>query len=288
MMRFTILGCGSSGGVPRLGNDWGDCDPENPKNMRLRCALLVERIEPQGTTRTLIDAGPDFRQQMLAAKVQMLDALVLTHEHADHIHGIDDMRQFINLKTQREMELRMQDPSFVMSRELYLEMVENARIPCYAGMSCHASLLDRFDYLFERSSNSFYPPILRLHEITKSFETSGAGGAIEFTPFSVPHGAINAYGFRIGNLAYLPDVFDLTDQARQKMQNLDILILDCLQFREHGTHANYDKAMAWIKELTPQKAILTNLHTPMDYDKLNAMTPPHISPAYDGLTLTLP
>ncbi len=287
MMRFTILGCGSSGGVPRLGNDWGDCDQQNPKNTRLRCALLVEKQGEAGTTRVLIDAGPDFRQQMLRAQVEMLDALVLTHEHADHIHGIDDMRQFVNIKTIQDIEIRAQDPSFEMSRELYHEMVEASRIDCFAGMTCYDAMIERFDYLFEKAEGSLYPPIMRLHKIDGRFSIAGAGGMIEFIPFAVPHGSIDAYGFSIGDLVYLPDVHDLTDEARGVMQNAKILILDCLQFREHGTHANYDKAMAWIEELKPERAILTNLHTPMDYDKLEAMTPEHVTPAYDGMIVTL-
>ncbi len=288
MMRFTILGCGSSGGVPRLGNDWGDCDPKNPKNRRLRCALLVEREGKAGTTRVLIDAGPDFRQQMLNADVPMLDALVLTHEHADHIHGIDDMRQFVNIKTIEEIEIRAQDPSFEMSRALYHEMVEASRLPCYAGMTCYQSLKERFGYLFEKAEGSLYPPIMYLHEITGKFSVDGLGGEIELMPFAVPHGSIMAYGFRMDELVYLPDVFELNDAARAVMNNAEILILDCLQFREHGTHANFDKAMRWIDELAPKRAVLTNLHTPMDYDKLEAMTPENVTPAFDGMVLHLP
>ncbi len=287
MMRFTILGCGSSGGVPRLGHDWGDCDPSNIKNQRSRCALLVEKIGKAGSTLTLIDAGPDFRQQMLNADVKMLDALVLTHEHADHIHGIDDMRQFVNRKTVEEIEIRSQDPSFVMSREIYHDMVKQSRLPCFAGLSCYDAMMSRFGYLFEQTPGSLYPPIMHLHKIDGAFFVEGRGGEIEFIPFAVPHGSIDAFGFRIGDLVYLPDVFDLNDQAFERMQNLEYLIIDCLQFREHGTHANFDKTMGWIDELKPKKAILTNLHTVMDYQKLDAMTPKNVTPAFDGMVLEI-
>lgn len=287
MIRFTILGCGSSGGVPRLGGDWGDCDPQNPKNNRQRCAALVEKISPTGITKILIDAGPDFRNQMLQSQTDMVDALVLTHEHADHIHGIDDMRQFVNLKTAAEIDIRMQDPSFEMSREKYHEMVEASRLPAFAGLTCFDALMARFGYLFEKEEGSLYPPIMQLHRIDGPFEITGDGGSITFEPFAVPHGSIEAYGFRIDDLVYLPDVFELTDEARALMQDLEILILDCLQFRPHGTHANYEKAMLWIEDLRPKRAILTNLHTPMDYEKLNALTPANVEPAFDGLVVEL-
>lgn len=285
-LRATILGCGSSGGVPRLGGDWGACDPTNPKNRRQRCALLIERVTDTGTTRICVDAGPDFRAQMLMAKVPMLDALVISHEHADHIHGIDDMRQFVNLKTAAEIAIRTQDPNFEVTREIYQQMVDRARIDCYAGLNAHGELASRFGYLFERPPGSGYPPIMHLHEITGRFAIGGAGGAVEFHPFAVPHGDIMAYGFKIGDLVYLPDVFDLTDEARDLIRNVGHLIIDCLQFRPHSTHANYDKTMGWIRELAPKHAILTNLHTPLDYAALDAMTPDHVEPAYDGMVIS--
>lgn len=292
MMRATILGCGSSGGVPRFGPDggnWGDCDPQNPKNRRRRCALLIEKFGPgEGkTTRICIDAGPDFRSQMLDAQVPMLDALIISHEHADHIHGIDDMRQFVNLKVDDEITRLGGRENIELTRALYLELVEAARIDCYAGLSAHGELASRFDYLFNTQPGHHYPPIMHLHHIGGEFQIEGAGGVISLIPFAVPHGGMDALGFRIGGLVYLPDVFDLTDEARGMIAGADHLIIDCLQYRPHGTHTHFEKTMRWIDELSPKRAVLTNLHNSMDYEKLMRATPDHVEPAFDHMMITL-
>ncbi|MGI9394068.1 MAG: MBL fold metallo-hydrolase, partial [Boseongicola sp.] len=173
---FTILGCGSSGGVPRLGDLWGACDPTNPKNRRRRCSLLVERVNSEGTTRVLIDTSPDMRQQLLDAGVGTLDAVIFTHGHADHVHGIDDLRMI------------------VFNRK--------ARLPVWADGPTQERFLAGFGYAFTQPTGSPYPPILILHTIDGPVSVSGAGGTIEFLPFNVDHGAIDSLGFRVKNTAY--------------------------------------------------------------------------------------
>lgn len=202
-MRFTILGSGSSGGVPRIGGHWGDCDPKNPKNRRRRCSMLVERDGPDGTTSVLIDTTPDMRSQLLDAEVSRLDAVVYTHSHADHLHGIDDLRM------------------------VYFNMRQ--RIPVYADGATQNDLLNRFGYAFAQPDNSPYPPILDLQTIGGPFTISGPGGGITFRPFEVSHGSIDSLGFRIGGLAYLPDVSTIPDSALPELEGLDVWILDGLR-----------------------------------------------------------
>ncbi len=257
---FRILGCGSSGGVPRLGGHWGDCDPENPRNRRLRCSMLVTQTAAEGTTRVLIDTSPDLRAQLLAAEVGGLDAVIYTHAHADHVHGIDDLRMIVYNR--------------------------RARLPVYADGPTQDALLSRFGYAFVQPEGSSYPPILDLHAIRGPFEISGAGGAIPFTPFEVAHGSIDSLGFRIGALAYLPDVSDMTDEAWQAVEGLDCWVLDALRRQPHPTHANLETALAWIDRATPNRAVLTNMHIDLDYQTVADETPPHVTPAYDGMTIT--
>ncbi|OOY15502.1 MBL fold metallo-hydrolase [Thioclava sp. DLFJ4-1] len=260
-MRFTILGCGSSGGVPRLGNNWGECDPANPKNHRLRCSMLVERVSQSGTTRVLIDTTPDMRQQLLTAGVGELDAVVYTHSHADHVHGLDDLRQIVfNMRT---------------------------RLPVWADADTEAALLDRFAYAFVQPSDSNYKPICELKSIHRErpFQITGAGGSIEFQPFRVEHGNIDALGFRIGGLAYLPDVSDIPDEAWAYLEGLDCWVLDALRRTPHPTHAHLARALEWIERAQPASAVLTNMHIDLDHDTVAEETPDHIRPAHDGMVL---
>ena len=262
-LRFTILGCGSSGGVPRLGGDWGECDPTNPRNRRLRCSMLVERLGPEGTTRVLIDTSPDMRARLLEAGVGTLDAVVYTHPHADHVHGLDDLRQI----------------TFNMRR----------RLPVWADQPTQAALIDRFAYVFVQPEDSNYPPICDLHTIRGPFSIAGAGGEIAFTPFEVEHGNIPALGFRIGGLAYLPDVSAIPEPVwAAHLQGLDCWILDALRRTPHPTHAHLALALEWIERAQPASAVLTNMHLDLDHDTLAAETPDHIRPAYDGLVLEFP
>ncbi|MFW8594945.1 MBL fold metallo-hydrolase [Cribrihabitans neustonicus] len=258
-LRFTILGSGSSGGVPRIGGHWGDCDPENPKNRRRRCSLLVEREGPKGTTRVLIDTTPDMRSQLLDSGTGELDAVVYTHSHADHLHGLDDLRMvYFNTRT---------------------------RIPVYADGDTQNDLLSRFGYAFVQPEGSPYPPILELRSIDGPFTVSGAGGKIGFRPFKVEHGSIDALGFRIGGLAYLPDVSKIPDSALPALRGLDCWILDALRRTPHPTHFSYPEALEWFRRMAPKRGILTNMHIDMDYATVDAETPDHITPAYDGMVI---
>ncbi|WP_299832365.1 MBL fold metallo-hydrolase [uncultured Roseobacter sp.] len=261
-MRVTILGCGSSGGVPRLGGHWGDCDPSNPKNRRQRCSLLVERQDAGGSTTVLIDTSPDLRNQLLAAEVGRLDAVIYTHAHADHVHGIDDLRMIVfNMR---------------------------ARLPVWADAPTRDALMQRFAYAFVQPEGSTYPPILDMNLIDGDVTIEGAGGAITFRPFEVAHGGMDALGFRIGDLAYLPDVAQIPDAVWPMLDALDCWIVDALRRDPHPTHAHLAQTLEWIDQVRPKRAVLTNMHIDLDYDTLMAETPAHIEPAYDGLTLTFP
>ena len=259
--RFTILGCGSSGGVPRLPGLWGDCDPENPKNRRRRCSMLVERIGAEGTTTVLIDTSPDLRSQLLDTGTGRLDGVIYTHAHADHVHGIDDLRMIVfNMR---------------------------ARLPVWADGPTQASLLSRFSYAFVQPEGSPYPPILDLHTLDGATEVTGPGGPITFHPFEVNHGAIDALGFRIGGLAYVPDVAEIPEAVWPMLDGLDIWVVDALRREPHPTHAHLAKTLEWIERAGPKRAVLTNMHFDLDYATVAAETPDHITPAYDLMQLTL-
>ncbi len=264
-LRLTILGCGSSGGVPRLSpngtGDWGTCDATNPKNRRRRCSLLVEKISGGTVTRVLIDTSPDMREQLLSAQVGTLDGVVFTHAHADHVHGLDDLRQVV-FNTRR-------------------------RLPVWADSPTSAALLHRFAYAFEQAADSPYPAILDLSAIDGAFAVDGPAGPIPFTPFRVNHGSIDALGFRIFDAAYLPDVLEIPAAAWPHLQGLDLWILDALRRTPHPSHAHLALSLEWIARAAPARAVLTNMHLDMDYAALCAELPSHISPAHDGLTLTL-
>ena len=259
-LRFTILGCGSSGGVPRLGGHWGACDPDEPRNQRTRCSMLIERETQAGTTRVLIDTSPDMRSQLLREGVGELDAVVFTHAHADHTHGLDDLRQIVfNTRT---------------------------RLPVWADGDTQDALFSRFGYAFVQPEGSPYPPILEMHTIKGDVVIEGAGGAVTLAPFKVNHGAIDALGFRIGGLAYLPDVAEMYEESWGKLEGLDCLVLDALRRTPHPTHLHLDKALEWIERLKPARAVLTNMHIDLDYATVEAETPEHISPAFDGMTIS--
>ncbi len=256
---FTILGCGSSGGVPRLGGDWGDCDPADKRNARRRCSLLVERHDSGGTTRVLIDTSPDMRAQLLDAGVGTLDAVVYTHSHADHVHGIDDLRQVV----------------FNMRR----------RLPVWADSPTQEALYARFGYAFMQPADSPYPPILDMNTIRGDVEIAGPGGLIRLQPFKVDHGSMDALGFRIEALAYLPDVLDIYPESWLQLQRLDCWVLDALRRKPHPTHAHLARSLDWIARASPRRAVLTNMHIDLDYRTLDAETPSNVCPAHDGLTI---
>lgn len=262
-MRFTVLGCGSSPGVPRINGEWGACDPSNPRNCRLRCSLLVEKIGPEGTTTIVVDTSPDFREQMLAAKVTQLDAVLYTHPHADHIHGIDDLRQYA--------------------------LFQRKRMPVYADGPTLNHLRQSFGYCFETANGSMYPPICEPHEIEpgREFSVTGAGGKITALPIIQAHGQIHSLAFRFGEFAYSPDVSGLSDTSAAMLANLKVWIVDALQYREHISHFSVDQALEWIVRLAPKYAYLTHMHIPLDYETVQAETPNHVEPAYDGLVIEL-
>ena len=265
LLRITILGCASSGGVPRIGVDgpnWGDCDPGNPKNRRRRCALLIQRVAEAGTTTVLMDAGPDVREQLIDADAGWLDAVVLTHDHADHVHGIDDLRMVVFNRRQR--------------------------LPCWMDTRTAETLHRRFGYVFETPQGSSYPPIMDAHDIDGPVTIDGAGGPITCTPFEIPHGDIDALGFRIGPVVYTPDISEMSPAAWTALDGADCWILDALRYRPHPSHANVETSLKWIAQAGPPRAYLTNLHVDLDYARLDAETPEHVRPAHDGLVLEYP
>ena len=258
-LRLTILGCGSSAGVPRVGQGWGACDPANPRNRRRRCSALVERVGPGGVTTVLVDTGPDLREQLIDADVRHLDAVLITHAHADHTHGIDDLRP-LYLTAGRRIDMHMDEPTALI--------VRNAS-----------------SYIFQTPSGSSYPPIatdLRL-AAGNPCRIEGRGGTIEATPFDLDHGEISALGFRFGALAYTSDVIRIPQASRPFLEGLEVWIVDALRYRTHPSHFSLDEALAEIENMRPRRAILTNLHTDLDYETLLKRLPPHIVPAYDGM-----
>jgi len=261
-LRFTILGCGSSPGTPRISGDWGNCDPANPKNRRTRCAAMIERIAEDGQrTTVVIDTGPDFRAQMLAACVKRIDAVVYTHPHADHIHGIDDLRGYV-----------------IEQRHL---------IDIYGDMPTLGRLREGFGYCFETPPGSKYPPIVRAHPVAHERELviDGRGGSITLLPLPQIHGDIVSLGFRIGALAYCPDVSAFPAETAERLHGLDWLVIDALQYKTHPSHFSLDEALGWIERLNPKNAVLTHMHVPLDYDVVTRETPDRVMPAFDGLTI---
>jgi phosphoribosyl 1,2-cyclic phosphate phosphodiesterase len=260
---FTILGCGSSGGVPRIGGGWGACDPANPRNRRRRASALLERRGAGGVTRVLIDTSPDLREQMLDAGVDRVDAVLFTHDHADHTHGIDDLR--------------------------VMALLQKRRVPVHMDDVTARTLTGRFAYCFERAPGSSYPPILDLNRIEAGTPCTiaGAGGSVTVLPVRLEHGDIPALGFRIGGLAYAPDVSGAPPEARAQLAGLEVLVLNCLRYHPHPSHLTVEQALALIADLRPGRAILTHLHIDLDYDRLAAELPEGIIPAHDGMVVEL-
>ncbi|MDX3924931.1 MAG: MBL fold metallo-hydrolase [Shinella sp.] len=260
--RFTILGCASSPGVPRITGDWGACDPANPKNRRSRASFLVEQIGPDGITTVVIDTGPDFREQMIAAHVENIDAALYTHPHADHIHGIDDLRGFV--------------------------LHNHRQIPIWADPSTMARIREGFDYCIETPAGSLYPPIVTanlIDPLDRPVAIDGAGGTITFQPLLQIHGSIHSLGFRIGDVAYCTDVSDFPESTVEKLADLDLLVIDALQYRFHASHLSLEQALGWIERLSPRRAVLTHMHVPLDYDTVMRETPDNVEPAYDQMAI---
>lgn len=263
-LKVTILGCGSSAGVPRIGNHWGACDPSNPKNRRRRCSILIEREGRSGVTRVLVDATPDIREQLLSVGVGLLDGVVFTHDHADHCHGIDELRA-VAINARR-------------------------RVRVWADERTTASLHQRFGYCFRTPEGSSYPPILDAHLITpgRPIAIDGPGGEVSLLPFDLVHGEILALGLRVAGLAYTPDVSEIPDAAVPALEDLDCWIIDALRPAPHPTHFNVATALHWVDRMKPRHAVLTNMHIDLDYEELRQSLSEGIEPAYDGMTITVP
>lgn len=259
----TILGCGSSGGVPRIGNDWGACDPFEPRNRRRRCSLLVEGWTEGSDqpTRLVIDTGCDLREQMLEAAVDRVEAVLYTHEHADHTHGIDDLR--------------------------VLALHNRKRVDVYFNAQTGARLREAFAYCFEAPKGSDYPPILNAHEITAGDDivVDGPGGSITVTVFEQTHGNIVSLGFRIGKLAYSCDLSGFPEASFGAISGLDVWIIDALRHTPHPSHLSLPETLTWIERFTPKHAILTNMHIDLDYRQTDADTPGNVTPAFDGMRI---
>ncbi len=262
-LKLTILGCGSSGGVPRPAYGWGACDPNNPKNRRRRCSIMLERSKDLEKTVVIIDTSPDLREQLLSVDAKRIDAVLFTHDHADHTHGLDDVRPVV---------LHMRQ-----------------RIPTYMDAVTSRVLHQRFGYCYETPPGSDYHPIVEDRRLIPGHvvEIDGPGGSIAATPFRVNHGMIDALGCRIGSTAYTPDVNDIPDESISALTGLDLWIVDALRPTPHPSHFSLPETLAWIERLKPKQAILTNLHTDLDYAALCAQLPKNVTPAYDGLEIMI-
>ena len=249
--------------MPRIGNEWGACDPNEPKNRRLRSSFLVEKFDGEAATRLLIDTSPDIRQQLLAANISVVDAVAYTHSHADHIHGIDDLRVvYFNLKK---------------------------RLPVYYDKKTGEDLHTKFRYCFELPEDSNYVPILEGSEIELDvpLRVEGAGGVIETTPFFQHHGNAHSLGFRFGSLCYCTDVSSFPESSLAYLEDLDVLILDALRETHHPCHFTVAQALEIIEAYKPKRAILTHLHVDLDYQTLKSQLPSYVEPAFDGLVIEL-
>ena len=260
-LRLTILGCGSSGGVPRIGAMWGRCDPQNPRNRRRRCAMLVERRGPGGVTSILIDTPPDLREQLLSVRADALDAVLFTHDHADHTHGIDDLRMV----------------AYAMK----------SRVPCYFDPVTRESLVTRFAYCFETPAGSTYPPILVPKTLTpgEMISVEGAGGPIDVLPIRQFHGDIESLAFRFGSVAYSPDVSALPLDSVALLEDLDLWIVDALRYTPHPSHFSVKEALEHIARLRAKRALLSHMTGDLDYEALRRELPANVEPAYDNMVI---
>lgn len=262
VLEFTILGCGSSGGVPRADGAWGACDPKEPRNRRSRCSLLVRRRSadgPEQETTVLVDTSPDLRLQTAAAAVRRVDAVLLTHDHADQTHGIDDLRAFA-IRNRR-------------------------RAPCYMDDATERTMMRRFGYIFRGETG--YPAICDARGLPAfgvDWRIEGPSGDIPVVAFDQDHGGVRSVGYRFGAVAYSSDVVDLPPEAIDALSGLKVWVVDALRYQPHPTHAHLEKTLAWIAAVKPERAILTNMHIDLDYATLAAQLPPGVEPAYDGMT----
>jgi len=269
--RAIMLGCGSSGGVPRIGGDWGVCDPNEPKNARTRSSILIQKWDgegdphPKACTNILVDTAPDLRVQLLREDIRRLDAVFYTHDHADQSHGIDDLRA---------VAYRMR-----------------AQIPTYMDAHTKTHVFQRFNYCFEMPEGRVHPPILALQDLISDGQVTkieGPGGTVSVQTLEVSHGPTPSLGFLFDEkLAYTPDVWGVSDEVLERLIGVNCWIVDSLRYSQHPTHAHADRTLSWLAQSQAQSAILTNLHIDMDYETLRAELPPTVKPAYDGMQVTL-
>ena len=259
-VTFRILGCGSSGGVPRIHGDWGDCDASNPKNRRTRCSMLVKKTGTDGTTNLLIDTSPDMRDQLIDAGTDWLDGVFYTHDHADQTHGIDDLRAMVYARRER--------------------------IKVWMDTATAQTLTKRFGYCFNQMAAAIIPlywkTIVSMCPIRKLPWTE-QGAHFPPSPFRQIHGRIDSLGFRIGNVAYSSDISDLPEESEERLRDLDVWVVDALRRTPHPTHFHLEKTLKMIEKIKPRRAILTNLHIDMDYQTLVGELPENVCPAYDGM-----
>jgi phosphoribosyl 1,2-cyclic phosphate phosphodiesterase len=255
-MKVTILGCGASTGVPTIGPDWGRCDPADPRNRRRRASVLVE----VGPVAILIDTSPDLREQLIDARVRRLDAVVMTHAHADHLHGIDDLRSLNRLMGQA--------------------------IPLWADATTLSEIRHRFGYVLDPVSEPgrYYKPTLLPREISGPFAVEG----IPIVPFAQDHGFSTTLGFRIGPMAYSTDVTTLDAAAFAAIAGVELWIVDCLRRAPHPTHSHLGQTLAWIARVRARRAVLTHMDQSLDYLELDAELPAGVEPGQDGLVIELP
>ncbi len=254
-MKLRILGCGTSSGVPRIGNDWGQCDPEEPKNRRLRSSILVQA----GKTTVLVDTGPDLRQQLLDANIKRIDHVIWTHEHADHCHGIDELRQ------------------------LYFHM--GGPIPCHARPRALREIRERFSFSF--TGTGPYPPYLQPHELPEHINL----GAMTAQVADLPHGPVSSTALRFTqgkkSVAYTTDFTGLPAKAFECVEGVDIWVTDALRRRPHPTHPNLAQVLGWIERAKPKRAILTHMDQSMDYNTLCKELPDGVEPGFDGMEIEI-
>jgi phosphoribosyl 1,2-cyclic phosphate phosphodiesterase len=254
-VKVRILGCGTSTGVPKIGNDWGQCDPDEPRNQRLRSSLLVE----SAGAHVLVDCGPDLRQQLLEARVARIDAVIVTHDHGDHVHGIDELRP--------------------------LAQALGGPIPLFSSEQALASLRHRFAYAF--AASNFYRPIVEARQVAA--EERFGEARVRFV--EQPHGTTTSLGLRFDtgqhSVAYAIDFSSITEDMTSLYKGVDVLIADCLTRRPHPTHAHLDMVVDWARELNAGQLYLTHMGNGLDYRTLVAELPDWAAPAHDGLEIAL-
>jgi phosphoribosyl 1,2-cyclic phosphate phosphodiesterase len=262
-LKITVLGCGPSTGVPRVGNIWSNCDPSNPKNRRRRASILVERIGAHGVTAVLIDTGPDARQQMLDANIEKLDGVLYTHAHADHLHGIDDLRAlFIN---------------------------SGNRVAVYSDAATLDKIEQSFSYVLQPIAGGLYPAVLDHHLIQadQPVEINGEGGPLTVWPVLQVHGDIHSLGFRFGSFLYSSDINAVPEVSEWHFEFVETWMLDALRYKPHPSHYSISDAIEAARIRGVKNSILTHMHGDLDYDTVMTATEPSVIPAFDMMTFEI-